>query len=147
MSLIPWSAADERGRQLFGLLAGLDLPLPDHAVFGSGPLIVRGIVPAGSDLDVICRGPAWEAARRLGPLVHDADHDVALVELYDGAITFGVSWGIGRFDIGMLIDTAEVIDGIPFVRLEHVIAYKQASGRTKDAEHLRLLDTWRRAHP
>jgi len=111
-------------------------------VFGSGPLIVRGIVPTGSDLDVICRGVAWDAALRLGPLVHDDEHDVDLVSLLDGAITLGISWGIGEFDVGGLIDTAEVIDGIPFVRLEHVIAYKQVSGRAKDREHLRLLELW-----
>jgi hypothetical protein len=129
---------------LFALLAGLGLPMHDHAVFGSGPLIVRGIVPTGSDLDVICRGPAWKAALRLGPLVHDVEHDVDLVSLAGGAITLGTSWGIGEFDVGALIDTAEVIDGIPFVRLEHVIGYKRASGREKDAEHLRLFDFWQR---
>lgn len=127
---------------MFALLAGLGLPADDHAVFGSGPLIVRGIVPTGSDLDVICRGAGWEAALRLGPLVHDAEHDADLVSLFDGAITLGISWGIGEFDVGDLIDTAELIDGIPFVLLEHVIAYKRVSGRPKDREHLRLLESW-----
>ncbi len=48
---------------------------------------------------------------------------------------------MGRvFDIDHLIDTAEMIDGLPFVQLEHVIAYKQIAGRPKDLEHLRKLD-------
>ena len=42
-----------------------------------------------------------------------------------------------------LIDTAEVIDGLPFVRLEHVVAYKRIADRPKDREHLRLLEEWR----
>ena len=47
---------------LFGLLRSLDLPMGDFAVFGSGPLIVRGIIEAANDLDVVSRGRAWERA-------------------------------------------------------------------------------------
>ena len=39
-----------------------------------------------------------------------------------------------------MIDTAEIIDGLPFVRLEHVIAYKQIAGRPKDLQHLALIE-------
>ena len=42
--------------------------------------------------------------------------------------------------IGQLIDTAERIDGLPFVRLKHVVRYKRLARRPKDLEHLRLLD-------
>lgn len=129
---------------LFGRLRSLDLPPGDYAVFGSGPLLVRGIVDRAGDLDVICRGAAWEAAQRLGPA---AEQDgVPVVSLFGGAVTLGTRWAIGGFDIAHLIETAEVIDGIPFVRLEHVVAYKRLANRPKDREHLRLLEEWRRGH-
>jgi hypothetical protein len=108
-------------------------------VFGSGPLIVRGIIEATNNLDVISRGAAWEKACELGELVTLAEHNVDIVSFLDGAITIGTSWAYGDVDIDGLIDTADIIDGLPFARLEHVVKYKEIAGRTKDLEHLRLL--------
>ena len=126
------------GPELFDTLRAMDLPRGDFAVFGSGPLLVRGVITEVNDLDVVCRGAAWDRARKLGPLI-DIDEGVSIVSAAQGAITFGISWGYGDFDIEALIDTAEEIDGLPFVRLEHVIAFKQIAGRDKDLEHLGLL--------
>ena len=125
---------------LLGLLRGLGLPAGDYAVFGSGPLLVRGVIDRAGDLDVVCRGAAWSLVQRLGPIV--AQHGVPVVSLCGGAVTFGTRWAIGNFDIGHLIDTAEVIDGLPFAALEHVVAYKRLADRPKDREHLRLLKEW-----
>ena len=44
------------GNELFDLLRSLELPVGDYAIFGSGPLIVRGIIEATNDLDIICPG-------------------------------------------------------------------------------------------
>ena len=128
---------------LFGRLRSLELPADDYAVFGSGPLIVRGIIDPGNDLDMLCRGPAWERAQESGPLVYLPEHDVSVVSLYGGVLTFGTRWAIGDFDADHLIDTAEVIDGLPFVRIEHVVAYKEIAARPKDIEHLRLVRAYR----
>ena len=128
-----------RGTSLFDSLRSLGLPDGDYAVFGSGPLIVRGIIEATNDLDVISRGAAWEKACELGELVTLAEHNVDIVSFLDGAITIGTSWAYGDVDIDGLIDTANIIDGLPFARLEHVVEYKEIAGRPKDLEHLRLL--------
>ena len=93
---------------LFERLRALRLPIGEFAVFGSGPLVVRGVIEASNDLD-------------------------------DGRLTFGTRWAIGDVDPDELIDTAEIIDGLPFARLEHVIAYKRLSGRPKDLDHLAAL--------
>ena len=60
---------DGHGAELFELLRSMKLPTGHYAVFGSGPLLVRGIIESVNDLDVICRGPAWSRACELGPLV------------------------------------------------------------------------------
>ena len=112
----------------------------DYAVFGSGPLIIRGIIEATNDLDVISRGEAWNQACEIGDQVHLADHAVEVMSFFGGAITVGTSWAYGEFDIDWLIDTAEVIDGLPFVRLKHVVRYKEIAARPKDLNHLRLLE-------
>jgi hypothetical protein len=124
---------------LFDALRNLGLPDGDYAIFGSGPLIVRGIVEATNDLDIITRGSAWEVVRRIGEVTAFDDGNLCVL-LFGGKLTFGTTWKYGEFDLDELIDTAEIIDGLPFVRLEHVVAYKQAAGRPKDREHLASLD-------
>jgi hypothetical protein len=124
---------------VFRLLQTLNLPIADHAVFGSGPLIVRGIVEATNDVDVLCRDEAWSMVCEMAAPQLLGGYGVHVVELFDGVITCGTEWAIGEFDTDVLIDTAELIEGIPFVRMQHVVAYKRIAGRPKDVEHLRLL--------
>ena len=125
---------------LFTALASLELPVRDYAVFGSGPLIIRGIIDPDNDLDVISRGAAWSRACEIGDLVYLEEHQVEIVSFFGGAITVGTSWAYGDFDIDHLINTAEIIDGIPFVRVEHVVRYKEIAARPKDLVHLHLLE-------
>ena len=136
----------EEGRselsRLLGEVRALGLPAGNFVLFGSAPLLVRGIVPPTGDVDVLARGPAWEAARALGPTVRLPHHEVEVVRLLDGRIEIGTVWGIGDVDVDDLIDSAEVIDGLPFAGLAHVRAYKELAGRPKDRKHLRLLDAW-----
>ena len=126
------------GEELFGLLRTLDLPPDGYAVFGSGPLLIRGVIEEANDLDVVCRPHTWEQARRLGEVVALED-GVEVISVNNGAITFGRSWRYGDVDIEHLIDTADELEGIPFVRLEHVIAYKRIADRPKDRVHLAAL--------
>lgn len=51
----------------------------------------------------------------------------------------GPKWGIGDFNVDELIETAELIDELPFVRLEHVIRYKEIRAGSKDLRHLEAL--------
>ena len=106
---------------LFDSLRKLELPKGDYAVFGSGPLFIRGIITNISDLDIICRGSVWEKVKKVGALQYNDDYDVAIVTLNGGQVTFGNRWGIDNFDIGALIDDAEYIDKVPFVQLRHVV--------------------------
>lgn len=139
----PDARTDAGQPRLIDRLRSLALPPGHYAVFGSGPLIVRGIIEATNDLDVISRGSAWDRACQLGDLVYLEEHHVEVVSFDDGAITVGKSWAYGEFDIEQLIDTAETIEGLPFVRLEHVVRYKEAAARPKDLAHLRALADYR----
>ena len=125
---------------MFRQLKSLNLPPNEFAVFGSGPLIIRKIVAASNDLDIICRGSAWETVQQLGTMAYLETYDVTVVTMFDGRVSFGTSWGIGDFDIDELIDNAEIIDGLPFVRLEHVVRYKLQRASDKDVLHLKALE-------
>ena len=118
----------------------LDLELPDGewALFGSGPLLARRWIEDVGDLDVIARGRAWDVAQTLGRPLHLDEHDVDVVAI-EGGITIGARWAIGSFDVDELIDTAEFVDEVPCVRLEHVAAYKEIARRPKDLRHLEII--------
>lgn len=123
---------------LFNYLRDLRLPIGDFAIFGSGPMIVRGYISGANDLDVISRGKAWEIACSRGVISYDERHDVSLASHCNGRVTFGTEWAIGEFDVDNLIDTAEIIDGLPFVQLRHVVEYKEIRASAKDLVHLEL---------
>lgn len=61
----------------------------DYAIFGSGPLFIRDIIPVSNDLDIVCRGAAWEQVRKIGALECLPDFDVTIVNLDGGQISFG----------------------------------------------------------
>ena len=123
---------------LIAELLDLGLSEGDWALFGSGPLLVRGWIDEVGDLDVISRGAAWEKARQLGRLQTVAGGiEIAVIGSH---ITVGTSWAYGDPDVGHLIDTAEMIDGLPCVTIDHVVAYKRIAGRPKDRAHLAVIE-------
>lgn len=114
----------------------MDLPPGSYAVFGSGPLAAHGLIDEVGDLDVIVREPAWSRVEQLGTVVMHGDDPI--VDLGNG-LTFGRSWAYGNFDIEQLIEDAQMIDGLPFVRFEEVLEYKRIAGRPKDLRHIGLM--------
>ena len=123
---------------LLNELLRLELHAEDYAVFGSAPLFVAGLKESLRDVDVIARGTAWEQIQDLarrgilgGPQATPSGrgsmywHREERIEFFD-------SWTTGYVDIDELIDDAETIDGIPFVRVGDVLRWKAMSGREKD---------------
>ena len=67
------------------------------------------------------------------------EYHVEIVTLFDGQVSFGNKWGIGDFDVDELIDGAELIEGLPFVKLKHVVEYKLMRKSKKDLRHIESL--------
>jgi hypothetical protein len=74
--------------------------------------------------------------------VRTAPEGDPVVWLEGGAIEIFGGW-LG-WDIDALIDNSEIIDGLPFVRLEDVLAFKLSLGRPKDVAHARLIEGYLR---
>ncbi len=123
---------------LFDRLRAMELPPGSYAVFGSGPLAAHGIIDELGDLDVIIAEEAWDRVQALGLVVMHGDDPV--IELGNG-LSFGRSWAYGDVDVEYLIEDAEMIDGLPFVRLDAVVAYKRIAGRPKDLRHIELMES------
>lgn len=114
-------------------LKALNLPQGSYAIFGSGPLAVRGIRDA-KDLDIVVRKDVWDELAEKYPKNEKGNGlQIGDIEAFD-------SWSPWFEDPNMLIDTAEIIDGLPFVRLEHVVSWKKAMGREKDLNDLQLIE-------
>jgi hypothetical protein len=123
---------------LIAELLALDLPFGDWALFGSGPLLVRGWIEDVSDLDVVSRGAAWQRARELGRRSYLPDGNE--ITTIGDAVTVGTTWAYGEVDVDRLIDTAEMIDDVPCVTIDHVVAYKRIADRPKDRIHLAVIE-------
>lgn len=120
-------------------LRELRLPEGDYLVHSSASLVLRGILEKAGDVDIVCRGAAWELALALvarGEATLDRgvdDQRVSVgadVELYDG--WFGE-------DGGAVVGRAELVAGVPCAPLADVIAMKERLDRPKDREHLALI--------
>jgi hypothetical protein len=126
--------------RLIRLLATLRLPPGDYVVTGSGPLLAHGLKTVIHDLDVVARGKAWKRAAGHGPVSLAASGSGLRVVLFDGKIEVFDHW-IGEFtDIDAMIDSAESIDGIPFLPLADTLRWKRALGRAKDLRDVALIE-------
>lgn len=133
--------------QAIELLRTVHLGSGDHAIFGSGPLLVRNIVRRIGDIDILARGSAWDHALTLGELVVLPEHNVEVVSLHGGLVTIGRSWAIGDIDVDAAIGTADIIHGLPWVKLELVAEYKRVADRPKDRDHLIRLAEYQKRNP
>jgi hypothetical protein len=124
---------------LFGRVRHLNMPADTWVIFGSAPMIARGIIPLENDLDIMCLPTTWDWARQFGPLDYLETEGVYVISIEDGAITLGTGWAYGDVDVPDLIARADTIDGLPFAPLDAVVTYKKIAARPKDALHLKLI--------
>lgn len=117
-----------------------DLPENEFAVFGDGPMMAHGLKEV-NDLDVIARGTAWSMACLLGQVSKTPDNHVK-VTLADGKIEVFDKWWPRGWDTNVLIDGAEVIDGVRFVSLPNVLRLKKMNLRPKDEDHAKMIEAY-----
>jgi len=124
---------------LFQALRSLRLPTQDYVIFGSGPLLAHGLREQIGDLDLVARRTAWVAVTALGCPVPAPSGVGRMVRLFDGQIDVFDRWVTEDWDVDALINTAGLIDGLPYASLSAVLAWKQASDRPKDTDDVAAL--------
>lgn len=120
-------------------LKDFDLDKDKFAVFGSGPLYLRGIIDKITDIDLIVRTQNWYEVSNIGRL-----NMVNWIENIVISDTLEI-WKQRRpwdWDIDKLIDTADVFDGIRFVSLGNVLKWKMLYNRDKDKIHIKLIQKY-----
>ena len=114
---------------LYQELLSLKLAQDNFAIAGSGPLFARGWISDPSDIDVVARGSAWNAAAQLGQVTPAPYSDVHQISLFDGDLEILDGWFPECWPVDQIIDEADLICGLRFVRLDIILTTKRMLGR------------------
>ncbi|MEH0530029.1 hypothetical protein QBA75_24160 [Streptomyces stelliscabiei] len=120
-------------------LLTLNLPTDDYVVAGSGPLLAYGLRQDVNDLDIVARADAWKIALSLADATVPPSGHGLMVVLFDGDIEIFDRWLPGAPDADELINSAELVEGIPFCPLPQVLEWKTRSSREKDMRDIKLI--------
>ncbi|GAA2321051.1 hypothetical protein GCM10010403_08550 [Glycomyces rutgersensis] len=142
------------GSELIELLrqhVPLDFDPEEFVVAGSARLWVEGITPRLSDLDLLVRprSETWRRAMELAfehalvfdaaPLRTSAYTGDKIARLYGGVVEVCQTWLLPGSDTSELLERAEEIDGLKYLSVEQVVAYKRMLNRDKDKADLHAV--------
>lgn len=114
----------------------LGLPQGSYAVFGSGPMAVRGMRDA-VDIDLIVTDELWQQYAATGKYRIEKGFDLIMHD-----VSLIADWKKWFPDNLPLIESADIIDGLPFVKLSYVLEWKRALGREKDLRDIALIQEY-----
>lgn len=126
---------------LFQRVRDLNLPIGEYAIFGSGPMGVRGIREMG-DVDIIVTQKLWDNFIKKPDWEQRQIDNLCGIKNEKLNIEIWKDWWIG-WNVEQMIKEAETIDGLPFVSLEMMIEWKTLVGREKDLKDLELIKNWK----
>lgn len=115
-------------------LKKLNLPSDKYAVFGGGPLAIRGLRD-NEDLDIIVKRELWNKLIKK----YGSNNGRSIVI---GKIEIWADWLPWLDDINKLIDSADIIEGMRFVRLDYVLGWKRKANRAKDRNDIKLIENY-----
>lgn len=118
-------------------LEKLDLPEGKYAIYGSGPLAIRGIRET-NDIDVIVKDEVYKKLKQEYGEKEDGE-----IILNNGEIEIFPTWNALVDDAEGMIDRAETIQGYKFVTLEDTIKWKKGMGRSKDKKDIELIKKYK----
>ncbi|MFA6416149.1 MAG: nucleotidyltransferase domain-containing protein [Candidatus Paceibacterota bacterium] len=112
-----------------------NFPQNEFAIFGSAVMAIRGIREA-PNIDVIVTDRLWIELLKTNPL--DSEGFIRI-----GSIKISNWWfAPTNKDINQMINEAEKIKGLPFVKLEEVLYYKKLVRRDKDLIDINLINNF-----
>ena len=131
-------------RDLFQKVKDLNFPIGKYALFGSAPMGIRGLKEC-SDIDLIFVEELWQKYKNEpGWEYKITENGVEHIESSDSNIEIWHDWRPWYQDITPFINSAEIIDGLPFVRLDHVLEWKKKFGREKDKKDIEIIEKFLR---
>lgn len=128
---------------LLNYLYSLKLPPDQYVIVGSGPLAARNIREA-KDLDIIVSESLWVKLSEHYPIVSKFSVNRIVLDNPDIEI---LGQGSAFRDpeiasVEQMIQTADIINGHPFLSLNLLKKFKQKLGREKDLKDIGLIDQY-----
>jgi len=123
----------------------------DFVIAGSARLGAVGITARFTDLDLLARpgSKTWQRALEIAfehaseyehaPLKTSAYTGAKIALLYGGAIEVCETWVLPGCETDELLAEAEMIDGLKFLPIREVVAYKLIMNRRKDFTDLAAI--------
>lgn len=134
----------EVNKSKFAAIKALNLPIGKYAITGSGALGIRNLRAIG-DIDIIVTSELWNILEKEYGVTDE--NNVKKIVFPDGVVeALGEhSFYTEKKDenaptINDRIANAEMIEGLPFESLEHVLYYKRKMGREKDKRDIELIE-------
>jgi hypothetical protein len=126
----------------FRLVRDLNLPLGRYAITSSGPIGVREIREIG-DIDLVVDDDLWNELATAYPIIQE--QGVTKIRLSQdievlGEGSFSEPRETGQPSVVDQIAQADIIDGLPFVSLRHVLYFKRKMKREKDERDITALE-------
>ena len=118
-------------------LSLLNLPPGKFAIFGSGPMAIRGIREP-KDLDIIVKQDVWTML--IGKYPESLFSKSTCLKI--GNLEVYKDWMELSDRINEMIDSAETIINFPFVKLKYVVEWKMQFGRQKDLKDIELIEKY-----
>ena len=118
-------------------LGSLNLPAGKFAIFGSGPMAIRGIRES-KDLDIIVKQDVWDSLIKKYPMLLHSNPTCLKI----GNIEVYKDWLELSDRINEIIDGAETIANFPYVQLKYVVEWKTQFGREKDLKDIELIQKY-----
>jgi len=121
-------------------LKSLNLPNGNYVIFGSGPLAVRGI-RENNDLDVLVTPVLWDDLIKKYPVTKKRDRPDSI---YIGNVQIlsidYKNWGGCLPNAEILISDAEILMGLPFVKLKHLLVCKRLMDGEKHSRDVEIIE-------
>jgi len=129
-------------KKLLQDLKKINLPKGKFAIFGSGPMCIRGLRKPG-DLDIILTVDIYNDLKDSTNFKIGYKKKSKNEFLEKDNIEFYCNWYPEEgWDINKLIQEAEMINGFPFVKLEEVLKWKKFKAREKDIKDIKLIEDY-----
>ncbi len=130
---------------IFEEVKHLRLPLGTYVVVGSGPLAARGL-RAFRDIDLVVTEEVLQQLLADGweQTVGHQDRPRATKGIFEAYRD--LKHETYQPETERLIREADVIEGIPFIKLEELMTFKRAVGREKDLADIQLIETYLATH-
>jgi hypothetical protein len=127
--------------EIVSKVKSLNLPKGSYIVFGSCPMAIAGIREAG-DIDFLVSTELFEQLERSGwKQIEKTPNDKSLVK---DDFEAHINWDFSSYKptLEHLLESGDIVDGVPFASLSEVLNWKIAFGRPKDLKDIKLINQY-----